>query len=47
MKKIDPFEIEPSPNKKSKKVVTPEIAGAHHRTKTSDGNATFVIAETL
>ena len=39
--------MEPPSNKKSKKVVTPELAAAFHRTKTSDGNATFVIAETL
>ena len=34
-------------NKKLKKVATPELAAALDRTKTSDGIATFAIAETL
>ena len=39
--------MEPPPNKKLKKVVTPELAAALGRTKTRDRNVTFVFAETL
>ena len=39
--------MELPPNKKSKKVVTPELAAALDRTKISERNANFVIDETL
>ena len=45
--KNNPSETEPPPPKRSKEVVTPGLAAALDRTKTSDRNATYVISEAL
>ena len=47
MKKNSASETEPPPPKRSEKVVTPGLAAALDKTKTSDRNATYVISEAL
>ena len=47
MKKNNPSETELPPPKRSKEVVTPGLAAALDRTKTSDRNATYVISQAL
>ena len=45
LKKTNPSKLEPPPPKRSKQVVTPGLAAALDRTKTSARNATYVISE--